>query len=390
MRARWIAQRIINEIMRDHRTVAFLLLVPIVVMTLIYFAVYEDETVEIGVVTRGVARLYDGDLVRAIDNEDNVDIAYLDISDDELDREKLVKLFYQQLSTKKADAILFLDQSLLIDRFDGRKGTLHIYLEGTHPTVTAASLGAIASAMDDLASSLPTVIDASCSALCADSVNSKPMELVEHYLHGSDDYRMIDYFLPVFPPFFVFFFTFIIATVVFQRERLNGTLERLMIMPMGFGTIITGYLLGFLLFGTVQAVIVLAYVLLLISFPITALQIFGIGVVTLFMMVIGLLLGLLASFSARNEFQAVQFIPLVILPQIFLSDMIWDINNFPLFFRILSYPLPLTHANGIMRDLLLKDLTLLQAWPGILILTGYILIIVFFLLKSGKRSSFNF
>ncbi|HEA25510.1 MAG TPA: ABC transporter permease, partial [Ectothiorhodospiraceae bacterium] len=98
---------------------------------------------------------------------------------------------------------------------------------------------------------------------------------------------------------------------------------------------------------------------------------------------------LLASFYAKNEFQAVQFIPLVILPQIFLSDMIWDINNFPLFFRILSYPLPLTHANGIMRDVLLKDMSLWQSWPALLILTAYILVIVLLLISSGKRSMYN-
>ncbi len=162
-----------------------------------------------------------------------------------------------------------------------------------------------------------------------------------------------------------------------------------MIMPIGFGQVISGYVLGFLLFGTVQAIIILAYVLLLISFPITLSQIIDIAVVTLFMMVIGLLLGLLASFYAKNEFQAVQFIPLVILPQIFLSDMIWDINNFPLFFRILSYPLPLTHANGIMRDVLLKDMSLWQSWPALLILTGYILVIVLLLISSGKRSMYS-
>ncbi|MCW8887547.1 MAG: ABC transporter permease [Gammaproteobacteria bacterium] len=387
MRVFWIALRIINEIVRDRRTVAFLLLVPIVVMTLIYFAVVEDESVDVGVVTRGAARLFDGDLVRAIESEDNVEVVSLNIPDDETDKEILIQSINESLATKEADAVLYLDESLLIDRFDDKEGTLHIYLEGTHPTVTATSLSAIASAMDDLAASLPTVIDASCSALCAESVNSKPMELEEHYLHGSDDYRMIDFFLPVFPPFFVFFFTFILATVVFQRERVNGTLERLMIMPMGFGKIIFGYVLGFLLFGTLQASIVLAYVLVLISFPITLLQILDIALITFLMMLIALLLGLLASFAAKNEFQAVQFIPLVILPQIFLSDMIWDINSFPLFFKLLSYPLPLTHANSIMRDVLLKDMSLWQSWPQLVILISFIVVITMALIALGKRNN---
>lgn len=386
MRILWIAWRIIREIIRDRRTVAFLLLVPLIVMTLIYFAVSEDETVEVGVLTRGAARLFEGDLVKAIDAEDNVDVVSLAIPDDEVGKQVLQRLIRQNLIDHRADAILYLDESLLVDRFNDKPGTLHIYLEGTRPTVTATALSAIAGAMDDLAASLPAVMDASCSSKCVESVNNKPMDLEKHYLHGSEDYRLIDFFLPVFPPFFVFFFTFILSAIAFQRERVNGTLERLMIAPLGFGQIIAGYVVGFFAFAAVQAAIILAYVMFLISFPISLAQLMDIGVITVIMMLIGLLLGLLASFSAQNEFQAVQFIPLVILPQIFLSDMIWDINSFPLFFRLLSYPLPLTHANSIMREVLLKDKSIWQVYPELLVLLGFIVVIVSALLLLGRKS----
>ncbi len=389
MNSRWIAWRIIREFIRDRRTVAFLLLVPLIVMTLIYFAVSEDETVEVGVVTRGVARLFDRDMINAIAAEDNVKLVNLAIPDEETDPQVLVSLIEQELKRRHADVILYMDEQLLVERFDGKRGTLHIYIEGTHPTLTATALGAISSAMDDLASAMPTVIDSDCSAMCANSVNSLPMELEEHYLHGSEDYRLVDYFLPVFPPFFVFFFTFILSAIAFQRERLNGTLERLMIAPVSFSQIVAGYVGGFLLFATLQAIIILGYVLLLVSFPVTVAQVSAIGVVTLLMMLIGLMLGLLASFLAHNEFQAVQFIPLVILPQIFLSDMIWDIKSFPWFFQLLSYPLPLTHANAAMRDLLLKHLSLWQSWPELLTLLGFIVLILLALIVTSRRSRFE-
>ncbi len=387
MTARWIAWRIMREIVRDRRTVAFLLLVPLIVMTLVYVSVSEDETVNVGVVTRGVARLFDLDMRNAIAAEDNVELVSLAIPDEELDPERIVTLIEQELEQRHADVILYLDEQLLVDRFDGEQGTLHLYIEGTHPTVTATGLAAIASSMDDLAAAMPTVIDGSCSALCANSVNSLPMELEEHYLHGSEDYRLVDYFLPVFPPFFVFFFTFILSAIAFQRERVNGTLERLMIAPVGFAQIIGGYVGGFLIFATLQAAIILTYVLLLVSFPVTVVQVVSIGVVTLLMMLIGLMLGLLASFVAHNEFQAVQFIPLVILPQIFLSDMIWDIQSFPAFFQWLSWPLPLTHANAAMRDLLLKGQPLWQNWLELLTLVGFIVVILLALIRTSRRAS---
>lgn len=385
MSARWIAWRITREFVRDRRTVAFLLVVPFVVMTLIYFAVVEDESVRVGVVTRGVARLFDRDMIDAIAAEDNVVMADLAIPDEETDPKVLESMIKDELRQRHADVILYMDQQLLVDRFDGKPGTLHLYIEGTHPTLTATALGAISSAMDDLAAAMPTVIDSNCSAQCANSVNSLPMELEEHYLHGSEDYRMVDYFLPVFPPFFVFFFTFILSAIAFQRERVNGTLERLLVAPVNFSQIIAGYVGGFLLFATLQAIIILTYVLLLVSFPVTALQVVSIGVVALLMMLIGLMLGLLASFLAHNEFQAVQFIPLVILPQIFLSDMIWDIKGFPAFFQWLSWPLPLTHANAAMRDLLLKNQPLWQSWPELMTLLGFIAITLLALIAISRR-----
>ena len=385
MTSRWIAWRIIRELSRDKRTIAFLLLVPVIVMSFIYVAVSEDEVVKIGVVSRGVARLFDADMVQAIEEEDNVSIVTLNIADEETDNDELVKLIQRDLKNHVADVILYIDEKLLPDRFDGKRGTLHIYIEGTHPTLTATALGAISSAMDDLAAAMPTVIDSSCSALCANSVNSSPMDLEEHYLHGSEDYRLVDFFLPVFPPFFVFFFTFILSTVSFQRERVNGTLERLMVAPISFAQIVAGYVGGFFIFASIQAAIVLAYVLFLVSFPVTIAQVISIVVITVLMTLIGLLLGLLASFVANNEFQAVQFIPLVILPQIFLSDMIWDIQSFPWFFQWLSYPLPLTHANSVMRDVLLKDFPLWETWPQLSILIGFIVIILLLLIRVSRN-----
>ena len=387
MTSKWIAWRIVREISRDHRTIAFLFVVPIVVMTLIYFAVAEDELVKVGVETRGVARLFDADMINAIESEDDVEIVQLGIPDEETDNQIIVNDINKALKAHQADVVLYMDEKLLQDRFDGKQGTLHVYIEGTHPTVTATALGAIGDAMDDLAAAMPTVIDSSCSALCANSVNSLPMHIEEHYLYGSEDYRMVDYFLPAFPPFFVFFFTFILSAVSFQRERVNGTLDRLLISPVSFLQIVTGYVGGFFIFAFIQAAIILAYVLVLVSFTFTISQVISISFVVILMTLIGLLLGLLASFVAHNEFQALQFIPLVILPQVFLSDMIWNIESFPPFFQWLSYPLPLTHANGVMRDVMLKNLPLWQSWPELLALLGFIVVILTALVKVGKSNA---
>ena len=386
MTVRWIAWRVILEILRDRRTVAFFVLVPIIVMTLIYYAIGEEEQARLGIVTRGAARLFEYNLVLAIEEEENVEIVSLDIPDEETDPENLRRLIQQSLLGGEADGILYMDERLLVDRFDGKRGTLWIYLEGSRPTLSATVLSAISSAMDDLASSLPVVIDATCSAECANSVNNKPMELERVYQFGSEDLRMIDFFLPVLPPFFVFFFTFIISTISFQRERVRGTLERLLVAPVHFHQIVLGYIGGFFIFSTVQSLIVVSFLIALIGFPLHGLQLVGLAVLVVSLMIIALLMGLLASFLAHNEFQAIQFIPMVILPQVFLSDIIWDIRSFPVLFQWISSLLPLTHVNIAMRNVVLKNQPLLDSWPQLLALAIFGIVILGLLMILGAHS----
>ncbi|MBU3917618.1 ABC transporter permease [bacterium] len=385
MSTQWIALRVIQEIIRDRRTLAIFFVVPIIVMSLVYYALIEDEVARVGVLSRGTMRLFESNLVSTLEEQGDVLVVSLDIPDKETDPVILDKMIKESLLNKKADGILYLSEQLLMDRFDGKRGTMHIYVEGSRPTLTASVLGAIASSMDDLASSMPVVIDTSCSALCADSVNIKPMILEKHYLYGSDDYRMIDYFLPVLPPFFIFFFTFIISTITFQRERVRGTLERLLIAPISFTQVVLGYIGGFFIFSVCQSLIILVFILSLLGFAITLNQILAIIFLTLLLMLISLVLGLLASFLAANEFQAMQFIPLVILPQIFLSDIIWSVETFPRVFQWISKALPLTHANTAMRNVLLKNQPLWQSWQQLLILSVFFLIILVLLIIAARK-----
>jgi ABC-2 type transport system permease protein len=386
MRYHWIALRVIQEIVRDRRTLAFFFLVPVIVMTLVYYAIYRDEVARIGVVSRGMARLFSYDLEKALAQEKNIEVTPLPIPDDEQDPAVLDGRIRELLRTRQVDGVLYFPERLITDRFDGRAGTLILYVEGSRPTLTATVASAVGNSMADLAAALPVVIDAACSARCANSVNNKPLDLKKIYLFGEENYRLIDFFLPVLLPFFVFFFTFIVSTITFQRERTRGTLERLLIAPVNFTQVVLGYVAGFFIFSSVQMVIVLVYILLLITFPVTLAQVASLVAVSIAVMMIGLLLGLLISFYAQNEFQSVQFIPLVILPQIFLSDLIWTLDSFPAPFRWFAVTLPLTHANILTRDLLLKNLPLWENWPHLLALAGFFLLALGLLGWAGRRA----
>jgi len=65
-------------------------------------------------------------------------------------------------------------------------------------------------------------------------------------------------------------------------------------------------------------------------------------------------LGLLVSAAARNELQAVQFVPIVLLPQVFLSGLLIPISQLPDYLRPLSAILPLTYANEALKAVMIK------------------------------------
>ena len=142
---------------------------------------------------------------------------------------------------------------------------------------------------------------------------------------------------------FVLFFVFILTGVSFLRERAQGTLERLLTTPVGGADILAGYLLGFLLFAGIQSVVILFYTIfaLRIDYEGSLWQIF---VLLFIVTLVAVSLGIFISTFARNEFQVVQFIPVILLPQIFLSGAVLPTEQLPGYFQAAGKALPLTYA----------------------------------------------
>ncbi len=177
------------------------------------------------------------------------------------------------------------------------------------------------------------------------------------YLHGGAEYSLLDYLAPVFIGFFAFFFIFLLATVSFLRERTSGTLERLMATPLRRGELVLGYLLGFGLFALLQAAVIVGFTVLVLKVQYRG-SIATVFLVEIAVVIVAVSLGLFVSAFARNELQAVQFIPLVILPQAFLSGLLVPVEQLPDVLRPLSVVLPLTYATEALRGVMVKGLPL--------------------------------
>lgn len=192
------------------------------------------------------------------------------------------------------------------------------------------------------------------------------------YLYGSADMKTIDRFGPIMIGVFVFFFVFLIAGVSFLRERTTGTLERLLATPLKRWEIVIGYVIGFGIFTVFQA-------LLISWFSIQVLGIMMAGsfgyvlLITLLLSMTALTLGTLLSAFAGNELQMIQFIPLVIVPQIFLSGL-FPLDTLPLWLQRIGYATPLYYGAQGMMDVMIRG----KGWTAIE--TDVVVLIAFSLL----------
>jgi len=144
-----------------------------------------------------------------------------------------------------------------------------------------------------------------------------------------------------------FIVMFLVTSVTTLRERSSGTLERLLAMPTGKGDFLGGYALAFGLVAAVQSVLAV-----LLSYLVLGLEVSGpvwmLVVVAVADAVLGTALGLFVSAFARTEFQAVQFMPAVVIPQILLCGLFVPREAMPTVLEAISDVLPLSYAVDAM------------------------------------------
>ena len=169
---------------------------------------------------------------------------------------------------------------------------------------------------------------------------------------------------------FVLFFTFILTGVGFLRERAQGTLERLQTTLVGSFDIMLGYMLGFLIFAIVQTVVILLFTIFALRIEYVG-SLWEIGVVLLLLVTVAVSLGIFISSFANNEFQVVQFIPIVLAPQIFLSGVIIPVEQMPALFEWLSVILPLTYAVDALREIMLLGTDLTTLWLDLAVIAAF-------------------
>jgi len=185
--------------------------------------------------------------------------------------------------------------------------------------------------------------------------------------------NILNFVAPALLATLALFFGFLLTGISFLRERSQGTMERLMVSPVSILDILIGYLVGFLTFAMVQTIIILLFTIYVLDVRYSG----ALWQIFVFQAVIAMgavNLGIFISTFARNEFQVAQFIPLVIVPQMFLCGVIWPVDQMSTVLQWLAKILPLTYGVDGLQEIMVNGKSLLDVGVDLSVLVGFVIL----------------
>ena len=346
-----ITRRLLQGFRRDRRTIALLFVAPVVILALLGYLIRGSSSVPaVGIANEDSGPLA-GQVITYLHDSDKVSTTDIKAADGDA-----------KLRDGSLKAYIVFPADFTARAAQGQIAP-ELHLEGSQPGEDTPVLQALQQA-------LVSVV----SQVAGRNVTFTPR--IER-LYGGADFDTLDYFGAAFVGLIVFFLVFVITIVSFLNERSQGTLERLMASPLRRGEIVLGYMLGFTVLALIQAaeVLVFALAVLRIHNEGSVLLIFGMEAL---MAIAAVNLGIFLSMFARSEFQAVQFIPLVIVPQFLLSGILFPVASEPQALQYISNVLPLTYAVNGMRDIMVKgaDLTWSSLQVDLAVVAGFAVLLI--------------
>ena len=324
MRTIAIAKKVIKELLRDKRTLAMMFVAPVFIMWLMNLMFSASTTVNVKLATQDLPT----GLVTKMDELDHVDVeTYQD-----LDQAK------KALADEKVDAV--------ISYKDGEYQVDYANTDASKTTMTRQVLrtSIVNEGTDQLLSRVK-------QALPQLKLDEKAPEIKESYQYGDKNTGFFARMIPILIGFVVFFFVFLISGMALLKERTSGTLDRLLATPVKRSEIVYGYMLSYGIIAIFQTAVVVLAAIWLLDVEVVG-SILNVIIVNVVLALVALAFGILLSTLAKSEFQMMQFIPLVIMPQLFFSGII-PLSSMGEWAPTVGKFLPLTYSGDAISQIIL-------------------------------------
>ncbi|XJZ27207.1 ABC transporter permease [Bacillota bacterium Lsc_1132] len=367
MRIFALIKRIFQQILRDKRTLALMMVAPLFILTLMHFLFNSTSPdPRIGVVNGSsafISQLKDKNIhVKQYDNVKNITKTILA---DDLDGMLQIDGSRYQLTVSNSDPT-------------AAKG-LQLKIQQIIAAETAKNQAAnVSKFMQTIQKAVPSL------PLKMEKVQSPKVSTA--YIYGGKDTSFFDILGPILVGFFVFFFVFLISGIALLRERTTGTLDRLMATPIQRRDIVFGYLSGYGLFAIIQTVIVVFYAVKVLGIVLAG-SLWNVILINLILALVALSLGILLSAFAHSEFQMMQFIPIVVIPQVFFAGIL-PVDGMPNWLQAIAKLMPLYYGGDALKAVMYKGMGLSDIRDDIVVLLGFALFFIVlnvFALKKYRK-----
>lgn len=401
MRTMAIVRRVFKQMLRDKRTLALMFLAPLLIMALMYF-LFQNNTTQVA--TLGVHNV-DHQVVKAI-NTKHVDIHHYSsnqakamIKQHDLDgyltqKDGNLTITYSNSNPTNTSLIKASLQSglvklkiqTLVTATKAQKKVLQTQKQATVSKLKTALAQAQASGNTVAAAKIQKQLrQATASAAAPTNSQSQTTTYTtsSHYIYGSSDSTFFENFLPIFLGFFVFFFVFLISGVSLLNERTTGTLSRLLATPIRRSEIIMGYLIGYGGFAIIQTVLTVVFTITVFKIHLVG-SIWLVFLTNLLLALVALTLGIFISTFANSEFQMIQFIPLIVVPQIFFAGLI-PVDGMASWLQAIAHIMPLYYGANALTAVVTKGAGLGDIGVNLLILVGFMVVLTMLNIVGMKR-----
>ncbi|MBT0950384.1 ABC transporter permease [Streptococcus infantis] len=356
MRTLAIAKKVIKELLRDKRTLAMMFVAPVFIMWLMNLMFSASTAVNIKLATQDLPT----SLVTKMDDVDHVSVqTYKD-----LDQAK------KDLADEKVDAVI-----------SYKNGEYQVDYANTDASKTSMTRQVLRTSIASEGSNqLMTRVKQALPQL---NLEAKAPEIKESYQYGDENTSFFTSMIPVLIGFVVFFFVFLISGMALLKERTSGTLERLLATPVKRSEIVYGYMLSYGLIAILQTAVVVLAAIWLLDVEVVG-NLFHVIIVNVVLALVALAFGILLSTLAKSEFQMMQFIPLVIMPQLFLSGII-PLSSMGDWAQTVGKFLPLTYSGDAMSQIILYGRGIGDILPNIGVLLIFLVILTILNIVGLRR-----
>jgi ABC-2 type transport system permease protein len=344
------------QLRRDRRTLAMVVLLPLIQLTLFGYALSSDIANIPLVVWDNNHSSESRALIQTFSNQDLFSLKYYAASYQDI---------YDLMDSNSVKSALVIPPDFSDNLRSGKMATVQFFIDGSESAVGTQALSN--ASLITQAHGISLVPQGKGAKGSFNPLSIQPQVLYNPMLKSSV------FYLPGLVGIIVQFLTVMLTAFAIVRERETGTIEQLNVTPLSRGELIIAKIIPYIIIAYLQIILVIAGSVFVFGMEIKGSIFLLLGLAFVFIL-FSLGIGILISTVSRSQFQAMQLSIMVLLPNIILSGFIFPVDSMPKVIQAVSAILPLTYFLRILRGVVVKGVGMQFLWTDTLVLAGLALV----------------